>query len=51
LASGGWLADEALVVVERGPSEPDLGAPGFEVLDSRSWGAARVWFLRAGPAT
>ncbi len=51
LASGRWLADEALVVVERGAGEPDLEAPGFAVLDTRSWGAARVWFLRPGLAT
>ncbi len=50
LAGGRWLGDEALVVVERGAGEPDLEAPGFEVLDTRSWGAARVWFLRPGSA-
>ena len=50
LAGGRWLGDEALVVVERGAGEPDLKAPGFEVLDTRSWGATRVWFLRFGPA-
>ena len=45
LAGGGWLASGAIVVFERGVSEPDLEAPGYEVLDSRAYGAARVWFL------
>jgi len=47
LASGGWLAPGAVVVVERGASEPDLEAPGYEVLDSRKYGVAKVWFLAA----
>ena len=47
LAGGGWLAPGAVVVFERGASEPDLEAPGYEVLDSRAYGAARVWFLRS----
>lgn len=46
LASGGWLARDAIVVFERGADEPALQAPGYEVLDERSYGAARVWFLR-----
>jgi len=50
LVSGGWLADEALVVVERGVGEPALRADGFESVDTRNWGAARITFLRpAGP--
>ena len=48
LVSGGWLSPEALAVVERGAGEPAPTAPGFEILDSRIWGAARVWFLRLG---
>ncbi len=47
LVAGGWLAPSAIVVFERGASEPDLAAPGFELLDSRDYGAARVCFLRA----
>ena len=46
LAEGNWLKPGAIVVFERGASEPDLEAPGYEVLDSRAYGAARVWFLR-----
>jgi 16S rRNA (guanine966-N2)-methyltransferase len=46
LASGGWLAPGAVLVFERGASEPPFAVAGFEVLDSRDYGAARVWFLR-----
>jgi 16S rRNA (guanine966-N2)-methyltransferase len=47
LAGGGWLSPGAVVVVERGADETPLVAPGYDRLDDRSWGAARVWFLRA----
>jgi 16S rRNA (guanine966-N2)-methyltransferase len=47
LAAGGWLAPGAIVAFERGAGEPDVSAPGFEVLDARDYGAARVHFLRA----
>lgn len=46
LAEGGWLAPEAIVVFERGSSEPGFSVPGFEELDARDYGAARVHFLR-----
>ncbi|WP_374660231.1 16S rRNA (guanine(966)-N(2))-methyltransferase RsmD [Phenylobacterium sp.] len=46
LAAGGWLADGAVVMFERGSNEPDFDAPGFEKLDARDYGAARVHFLR-----
>jgi 16S rRNA (guanine966-N2)-methyltransferase len=46
LAAGGWLADSALVVVERGTDEPAPRTPGFEALDDRRYGAARVFFAR-----
>ncbi len=46
LATGGWLAPEAVVVFERGSDEPDFEAPGYEKLDVRDYGAARVWFLK-----
>jgi 16S rRNA (guanine966-N2)-methyltransferase len=45
LRQGGWLAPEALVVVEQGAGEAEPAVEGFEVLDGRLWGAARVWFL------
>ncbi len=47
LVDGGWLAEGALVVLERGADEAELDAPGFERLDDRRYGAARVFFLRA----
>ncbi len=47
LTSGGWLAADAIIVFERGAAEPPLAVEGFEVLDTRDYGAARVWFLRA----
>ena len=46
LAEGGWLAPGAIVVFERGAAEPEVGVPGFEPLDARDYGAARVHFLR-----
>lgn len=50
LIAGGWLAPDALVVFERGVGEAPLDAPGYEVLDARDYGAARVHFLRVSPA-
>ena len=46
LASGGWLAPGAIVVFERGASEPDVAVPGYSSLDVRDYGAARVHFFR-----
>ena len=46
LAAGGWLEPGALVMFERGADEPDPELPGFELLDGRDYGAARVLFLR-----
>jgi 16S rRNA (guanine966-N2)-methyltransferase len=46
LAAGTWLAPGAIVVFERGAGEPDVPVDGFEVLDVRDYGAARVHFLR-----
>ena len=48
LHAGGWLADEAVVVLERGADEAELALPGFETLDVRKYGAAEVVFLRLG---
>jgi len=47
LADGAWLAQGALAVVELGAGEPPIEADGYEPLDARAWGAARVCFLRA----
>ena len=46
LAGGGWLAPGATVVFERGASEQAFSVEGFEPLDARDYGAARVHFLR-----
>ena len=46
LAQSGWLADDALAVVEISAKE-DLKLPeGFEALDERRYGAAKFEFLR-----
>lgn len=46
LAQAGWLAPDALCVCEHRFTE-DLDAPdGFEVLDERRYGKAKVTFLR-----
>ena len=50
LLEGGWLKPGALVVFERGSDEPEIDTPGYERLDARNYGAARVLFLRAGSA-
>jgi 16S rRNA (guanine966-N2)-methyltransferase len=46
LAAGGWLAEGAVVVFERGVTEAPFEAAGYAVLDARDYGAARVHFLR-----
>ena len=40
------LAPGALVILERGSDEPEIETPGYERLDARDYGAARVLFLR-----
>ncbi len=46
LAAGGWLAADALCVVEQRTDEPALQLAGFQTLDTRTYGVARVSFLR-----
>ena len=46
LVTGQWLSPNALVVAETGSDEPALEAPGWTILDERTYGAARVYFLR-----
>ena len=46
LAAGGWLAPGAIVVFERGAAEPELTPAGYEPVDVRDYGAARVAFFR-----
>jgi 16S rRNA (guanine966-N2)-methyltransferase len=50
LAEGGWLADGALAVLERGADEDPFNVEGYAELDQRKYGAARVHFLRFGAA-
>jgi len=50
LADGGWLAHNAVIVVE-GPRGEELLLPQtFECLDDRSYGGTRVRFLRFQPS-
>ena len=46
LVAAGWLAPGALVSVELMAGEPFEPPPGFEPLDSRKYGKARIQFLR-----
>ena len=46
LLAGGWLAPEGVAVFERGADEPDPVIPGYELLDARRYGAARVLYLK-----
>lgn len=47
LREGQWLKSGAIVVFERGSDEPDIDTPGYERLDTRDYGAARVLFLKS----
>jgi 16S rRNA (guanine966-N2)-methyltransferase len=45
LAPGGWITPDALVVWEVGADEAPV-TNGYDVLDTRTYGAAKVLFLR-----
>jgi len=47
LLRGQWITPDALVVAETGAHEPPQEAVGWNLLDERTYGAARVSFLRA----
>jgi 16S rRNA (guanine966-N2)-methyltransferase len=47
LISGKWLAEDAIAIAETGADEALLFA-GWDVIDTRDFGAARVQFLRRG---
>jgi len=47
MIAGAWLAPDAIAVLERGAADPAPTPEGFALLDERTWGAARVSFLRA----
>lgn len=44
LAANGWLAADAVVVVERGKREPWEWPEGFAALRDRKYGEARLWY-------
>lgn len=46
LASGGWITPDAIAVFECGADETPA-TPGFELLDERLYGAAKVLFLKS----
>lgn len=46
LVEGAWVTPEALVVAETAADEAAPTTPGWELLDERIYGAARVSFLR-----
>jgi 16S rRNA (guanine966-N2)-methyltransferase len=49
LAAAGWLAPEALAVVELAAAEKWMPLSGFTPIDERVYGAARLVFLRYEP--
>ena len=49
LIEGNWLKPGAIVVFERGSDEPEIDTPGYERLDARNYGAARVFFFLLSP--
>ena len=46
LKDGGWLANDALAIVETGAAE-EIELPGWDYLDERIYGAAKIVFLKA----
>jgi 16S rRNA (guanine966-N2)-methyltransferase len=52
LVENGWLAEDALVVVERSSRSPEPQWPDALVrADERTYGETRLWFADAGPST
>ena len=45
LIRGDWLQPNALVVAETSTDDPEPSAEGFELVDTRVYGAASVYFL------
>lgn len=45
LGEGGWIAGDALIVFECAADEAPV-LPGYEILDAREYGAAKVLFLK-----
>ncbi|MEY9888493.1 16S rRNA (guanine966-N2)-methyltransferase [Catenulispora sp. MAP5-51] len=56
LAAGGWLAEDAVAVLERSARDGDFPWPqGYEPTRTKTYGEARmnfaVWYVRGGPTT
>ncbi|MFF1873628.1 16S rRNA (guanine(966)-N(2))-methyltransferase RsmD [Streptomyces sp. CB03911] len=52
MSAGGWLAEDALVTVERSTRGGEFGWPeGFDVLRSRRYGEGTLWYGRAAAET
>lgn len=45
LVSGNWLDEDALAIVETGSDEM-IAPDGWGVIETRDYGAARIWFLK-----
>lgn len=46
LIRGEWLKPEAVVVAETSTDDPEPACEGFEMIDSRVYGAASVYFMK-----
>ncbi len=46
LVEGGWLAEDASLVVETRDSEALDWPPGFTLVDERTYGDTKLWFLK-----
>ena len=46
LAAHAWLDPGAVLVFERGEGEPEVRPEGYELIDERRYGAAKVLFLK-----
>ena len=46
LAAGGWLAPQAIAVVEADRSQPEAIPPGYSTIDSRDYGRTRIVLAR-----
>jgi 16S rRNA (guanine966-N2)-methyltransferase len=49
LRDGGWLAEDAICVVELAEASLFSAPAGFQIVDERRWGDTRVFFLRYLP--
>lgn len=49
LEAGGWLAEDAVIVVEHDAKEDIKLPPGFEVIDSRRYGRAVIELIKTSP--